>query len=94
MLRDGVLSAWAQSIYRRPSLGWVFATRQNLRSDMLYWTRIHTVFEHTRRKEREEEISPNRPFLKLSLRSLRLCGGILNSLWRELKDPKIIPDRA
>jgi hypothetical protein len=57
MLRDGVLSAWAQSIYRRPSLGWVFATRQNLRSDMLYWTRIHTVFEHTRRKERQEENS-------------------------------------
>jgi len=54
MLRDGVLSAWAQSIYRRPSLGWVFATRQNLRSDMLYWTRIHTVFEHTRREERKE----------------------------------------
>jgi hypothetical protein len=79
MLRDGVLSAWAQSIYRRPSLGWVFATRQNLRSDMLYWTRIHTVFEHTRREERKEKTpAPGLPHERWALQDnqFRLASNI------------------
>jgi hypothetical protein len=55
LLRDGVLSAEARSICRRPSLRGLFATLQSPRSDLLDWTRFHGVGEHTRREGREGE---------------------------------------
>ena len=54
-LRDGVMSARARSICRRPSLRRLLATLRSPRSDMLDWTRFHGLFEHTRHGGHGEE---------------------------------------